>query len=182
MVHTRIAALPVIAGAFALLAGCAGTAPKPEFSQPIAAGQRIAAPDAADVLVDCPDTVAMLAAEKDRLAEKIGVKIKARKSGNSSANAARDYQVAVHITRYEKGSSFARFMLAGLGQIHIDGTVELFLMPEHTPVGKFDMHKTFAWGGIYGGSTGIEEIEDTYADGVAAAVTGQEEKPATTKN
>ena len=183
MLRTRGVLLSGVAGTLAVLlvVGCAGTPPKPTFSQSISAGQRIAAPDGAQVVVDAPDTLAMLGAEKDRLAEKITLKINTRKVSNSSPEAAKTYQVAVHITRYEKGNKFARFMLVGLGQIHIDGTVEMFQMPAHAPVGKFDMKKTFAWGGIYGGVTGIEEIEDTYADGVAAAVTGQEEKSETAK-
>jgi hypothetical protein len=46
-------------------------------------------------------------------------------------------------------------------------------MPEHELLEKFEMQKTFAWGGIYGGMTTIETIEDTFADAVAATVTGQ---------
>jgi hypothetical protein len=38
-----------------------------------------------------------------------------------------------------------------------------------------DLKKTFAWGGAYGAATSIEDIESTFADGVAAAVTGQKE-------
>jgi hypothetical protein len=47
-------------------------------------------------------------------------------------------------------------------------------MPGHTLLEEFDMQKTFAWGGIYGASTSMDEIEDTFADGVAATVTGQD--------
>ena len=67
-------------------------------------------------------------------------------------------------------------MLAGLGQIHIDGTVSVYQMPEHKLVGEFTLNKTFAWGGIYGAATSIEDIENTFADGVAANVTGQQEE------
>ena len=41
------------------------------------------------------------------------------------------------------------------------------------------MQKTLAWGGVYGASTSIEESEDTFADGVATTVTGQEHAPPT---
>jgi hypothetical protein len=47
-------------------------------------------------------------------------------------------------------------------------------MPDHTLLEKFDLQKTFAWGGLYGASTTMEDIEDTFADGVAATVTGQD--------
>jgi hypothetical protein len=47
-------------------------------------------------------------------------------------------------------------------------------MPNHVLLEDFDLQKTFAWGGIYGASTSMEQIEDTFADGVAATVTGQQ--------
>lgn len=62
-------------------------------------------------------------------------------------------------------------MLAGLGQIHIDSHVSVVALPERTKVGQFDINKTFAWGGIYGGKTSIAEVEEGFAEGVAAAVT-----------
>jgi hypothetical protein len=76
----------------------------------------------------------------------------------------------------KKGNAFARAMLAGLGQIHIDGEVVIYQMPDHVMVGEFALRKTFAWGGIYGAATSMENIEDTFSDGVAAAVTGQKEQ------
>ena len=36
----------------------------------------------------------------------------------------------------------------------------------------FDIKKTFAWGGLYGGTTRIEDIEPALAEGIASAVTG----------
>jgi hypothetical protein len=116
--------------------------------------------------------------EKQRLADKIRMKIEDRKITNASNAAPRSYAVELHLTRYEKGNKVARFMLAGLGQIHIDGKVDLYQMPEHKLIGEFDLQKTFAWGGVYGASTSIEEIETTFADGVAAAVTGQSDDKA----
>lgn len=59
----------------------------------------------------------------------------------------------------------------------LEGVVSVFEMLGHTAVGEFTLKKTFAWGGIYGAATSIEDIEDTFADGVAAAVTGQKEAP-----
>jgi hypothetical protein len=64
-------------------------------------------------------------------------------------------------------------MLAGLGQIHLEGTISVYQMPDHVLLEDFDLQKTFAWGGIYGASTSMEQIAHTFADGVAATVTGQ---------
>lgn len=159
------------------LTGCAGTPPTAEFSHQIVPAARVSSPDTVKVSVDAADGLKILPEEKERIAEKLAMKIDARKVANSAAGAARVYEVELHLTRYDKGNAFARAMLAGLGQIHIEGVVTVFQMPEHTAVGEFTLKKTFAWGGIYGAATSMEDIEDTFADGVAAAVTGQKEAP-----
>lgn len=84
----------------------------------------------------------------------------------------RDLGVTVTITRYQKGNAFARAMMAGLGQVHLDGHVVLARTSDGTTLSDFTMSKTFAWGGIYGASTSMEDIEHTFAEGVAEALTG----------
>lgn len=159
------------------LTGCATTVPTAEFSHDIVAGATVRATDTVKVSVNAADGIKILPEEKERIAEKVAMKIDARKAANASTAGARVYEVDLHLTRYDKGNAFARAMLAGLGQIHVEGVVSVFQMPEHTAVGEFTLKKTFAWGGIYGAATSIEDIEDTFADGVAAAVTGQKEAP-----
>ena len=159
------------------LTGCASTVPTAEFSHEIVAGARVCSPDTVKVNVNSDNGLKILPEEKERLAEKVAMKIDARKAANPGPSAARVYEVDLHLTRYDKGNAFARAMLAGLGQIHIEGVVSVFELPQHTPVGEFTLKKTFAWGGIYGAATSMEDIEDTFADGVAAAVTGQKEAP-----
>src|SRR5262249_45206548 len=88
----------------------------------------------------------------------------------------KNYAIEVTLTKYEKGSAFARAMLAGLGQIHINGVVKVYTLPEHQKAGEFLINKTFAWGGIYGASTTIEDAEMGFADGIANTLTGQEEQ------
>jgi hypothetical protein len=166
----------VCAAASILITGCATTVPKPEFTKEITSESQIAAKDEAKVQVQAGSGVAMLESERMRVAEKIVQKIDARKITNTRGVSAKTYEITVVITKYEKGSAFARSMMAGLGQIHIDGDVAVFEMPSHTPVGNFSISKTFAWGGIYGGTTSMEDIETTFADGVAAALTGQSEE------
>ena len=81
-------------------------------------------------------------------------------------------QVTVQLTRYDKGSAFARAMLAGLGQIHVDAKVILKDRATDGTLGEFDVKKTFAWGGIYGGTTTIEDVEVGFAAGVASLLLG----------
>ena len=182
-VHSKLRTTTFLALASASLAmaGCAGTPPKAQFSQPMAATSRISASDTVAVSIEAAENVSLLPAGRDRVAEKIKGQIDKRKAKNQAAGGARSMEVVLYVTRYEKGNAFARAMLAGLGQIHLDGSISVYQMPDHTLLEKFDMQKTFAWGGIYGSATSMEDIEDTFADGVAATVTGQDQPPSPPK-
>ena len=76
----------------------------------------------------------------------------------------------VLITNYDEGSAFARAMLAGLGQMHINAIVSLTDSESNESIAKYDISKTFAWGGLYGGTTGIKDIEKGFAKAVAASI------------
>jgi hypothetical protein len=165
--------------ALLLSAGCASTAPKAQFAHEIVADARISSPDSVQVNVGAPESVPILPGEKDRLGQKIKARIDAQKISHPRDGEGRAYEVDLQLSRYDKGNSFARAMLAGLGQMHIDGRVSVYQSPEHALVGEFDLAKTFAWGGIYGASTSIEDIEVAFADGIADAVTGHSSTPST---
>lgn len=156
-----------------LASGCASTVPKPQFTKEITPESRVVAQDAAQVSVDAGKDVAMIDAEKTRMAEKVKLKIDEYKVANVKDGSAKSYQVDLVITRYDKGNAFARAMMAGLDQIHLDGDVAVYELPDKVLVGQFTISKTFAWGGVYGASTNIEDIETTFAEGVAATLTGR---------
>ena len=59
-------------------------------------------------------------------------------------------------------------MIAGLGQIRIGADVLLIEPANNQTVGEFEVSKDFAFGGIYGGTTRIEDVEDGFARSVAA--------------
>jgi hypothetical protein len=160
----------------ALLAACAGTPPKANFGHDPASQYRVDADDRPQVTVDAAPGVDLLDIDKQRMAQVIASKLEDRRMRNLANNDARDCVVAVTITRYQRGNAFARAMLAGLGQIHIDGAVKVFVGADREKVSEFTIAKTFAWGGIYGSSTSMEDIERTFSDGLAAALTGQEDK------
>jgi hypothetical protein len=168
--------LPLALGAIALLAGCATTVPRAQFSKEMTSSLRVSSGDAVKVTVDAGKGVTILPYQQERFTQEIEQDINARKMTNPQLGTGRDYEVDVHVTRYQRGNAFARAMLMGLGQIHIDGNVDVFLMPEHRLLEAFALKKTFAWGGIYGAATSIKVIERTFANGVAAAVTGQQER------
>jgi predicted component of type VI protein secretion system len=159
--------------AFTLLWGCAGSAAKPKFAKTIETHKSIDGNDIATVNVQAAEGVKMRGAEMQRLKEIIQLELATKQALNASAGEADDYDVNVVITQYEKGNAFARAMLAGLGQIHIDATVTVVSSSSGDTASEFTVKKTFAWGGLYGGVTGIEEVEPAFAEGVAAGVTGQ---------
>lgn len=162
----------VVAGAGLLLTGCASTSPNnAKFSQELSKEKYLDANDAATVKVKSNDGVIITTDEKERMALVITNKVNEQKILNVDSEDKREFEMEVLITRYEKGNAFARAMLAGLGQIHIDAKVSLFLMPEREQIANFNIDKTFAWGGIYGGFTSIEDVEEGFATGVAEAVT-----------
>jgi hypothetical protein len=67
-------------------------------------------------------------------------------------------------------------MLAGLGQIHIDGNVVLQDQATGDTLGQYEVTKTFAWGGIYGVATRMDDVEEGFAGAVAALLLGKEEQ------
>jgi len=166
--------------AIALLAtGCASSPPVAKFARGSAAHAVIRTADTASIDVDASSGVTLADYEKTRIIEQIKMKLAQEQALNPALADPGQYQVDVTITRYEKGNAFARAMLAGLGQMHIDGNVKVYAMPAHTSIEEFSVQKTFAWGGMYGASTRIEDIEQAFAEGIANALTGQGDKKPT---
>ena len=154
-----------------LLGGCASTAPKPKFTQAMSPEAKVIARDTVNAKVSAAPGVTLLDSERERIAQQIVSQV--RTAAGAGARNHRDYEIAVTLTRYDKGSAFGRMMLAGLGQIHIDGQVSVYQLPGRAKVAEFTASKTFAWGGAYGGSVTIESIEQTFAQIIASAVCNQ---------
>ena len=60
------------------------------------------------------------------------------------------YTLKVVITKYSKGNAFARFMLIGLGQMHLHGTVELISGNPPKVIQSGTFKKDYVVGGIVG--------------------------------
>ncbi len=172
MRDSYIKMLTQIGGAVIILVivGCATTAPSAHFSIKPSEQQLVDANDAATVKLEPDSEVNMMDIDKQRLELLIVSKINTKKRENTNTADPRQYEFNVVITRYEKGNAFARFMLAGLGQIHIDAHVTVFALPAKEKYAEFDINKTFAWGGLVGASTKIEDVEPAFAEGIANAV------------
>jgi hypothetical protein len=81
-----------------------------------------------------------------------------------------DLVLHVRFTKYDEGNRFARAMLAGLGSMKIHAEIEVRDPVSGATYCKGEAGKVFAWGGLYGASTGIEEIERDFAREVARGV------------
>lgn len=174
--------IPVLmaVGAVAMfVAGCASTAGsiKPLSAAPTSDGLTRYAKMSVATLAN-GDASKMTPFDRQRIAALIVAKIKElapNRFADFSATTAdpETLHVTIAFTRYDEGSSVARLMLAGLGQIHIDAEITLEDSALQRVIGKFEVTKTFAWGGLYGASIGIQDVETGFAEAVAKAVLGE---------
>jgi hypothetical protein len=79
-------------------------------------------------------------------------------------------EAVIMFRRYEKGNAFARFISAGLGQIHIDADLVIKEPTSGKTLGKYTVNKTFAWGGAYGAATDIKDVEEGFAEAVVSVL------------
>lgn len=166
----RLAAL-VLFASFAL-AGCAGgvnnptltSAPAPGFDAATAPIGRVSAEAAPGVDITPEDLSRISHAVQAELSSSypdrmIAIKGPPRPNG---------VNIKLIFTEYDKGNAFARAMLAGLGQIHVHANVLLTDAATGASVANFEVTKDFGWGGIYGGSTSVEDVEAGFARSVSA--------------
>ena len=149
--------------------GCATFGGKPTYTRNLPPSDRIVAGDKVKVDVTAAGPkVVITSSDRERFANKIEVKVRER--APAGAHGGRNYKLVVALTRYERGSAFARMMLAGLGQMHIDANVSMYSPPGNKLVGQFNVNKTFSWGGAVGQMATIENVEDDFGKAVADAV------------
>ena len=170
---------PLLAAAVGVaLGGCAENEPKAEVNKSLVSVYKIDADDQPTIKVGTAPGVVATEDEKAHFKNVVTDKLNARRAHNPANGDPKQCDVDITVTKFEKGSKFARAMLAGLGQIHLDASVLVVPSGGGDTLNDFKLSKTFAWGGIYGASEGIEDIEPPFADGIAAALTGQSTEPA----
>ena len=175
-------AMVLSVASLAVFSGCAGSAPTAEFKKPINDSMRLCSTDEATVKVVAADGVTLSDANRQRLEARLVQALnEKKKSVQCQTQDKRAFVLNSKITTYEEGNAFARFMLAGLGQIHIDGDFALNAVPAKDSLAEFTVQKTFAFGGIYGAKTHIEDIEPAFAEGVAEAIVAKNPGSASAK-
>ena len=164
-----------IAGVLALalsLSACATSSTKPLAVQSLRADQ-VTTLKLKSVSATAAPGLVMTQADFDRIILKVKNELSAAAPGilvdPASADAATASEMKINFTQYDSGSAFARAMLIGLGQIHVDGDV-LIIDSTGATTGKYQISKQFALGGIAGASTSIQDVEDGFAKSVGEIV------------
>ena len=75
-------------------------------------------------------------------------------------------KIKIVFTQYDEGNAFARFMLAGLGQIKLGADVIFIDAASGQELGRYKVSKQFAFGGLYGVATRMEDVEEGFAKSV----------------
>ena len=178
--------LPVFA-AVLLLAGCATSAPEPTAVQAFANPER-PLEGYSHMIVTCEamqgveipkheqeSVAAMVKQEVERRAPGRFVFLEQEaQAGEAAPTSSQPGMVEpktaimkILFVEYDEGSAFARFMIAGAGQIRIDTDVTLRDKATFELLGEYEVSKQFALGGIAGGTTDVADVEEGLAKGIA---------------
>ena len=85
------------------------------------------------------------------------------------------YKVEVSITKYDKGNAFARFMLIGLGQMYLYGTVEVKQGEPPVVIRQGEFQKNYCVGGIAGGMANMQrDVLPKVGNAIADAIKSQQ--------
>lgn len=155
-------------GALAVsLAGCAGSVSAPTTIQALSPDQKSAL-HVSTITADADSGVAMSDGDFGLISQKVRGYI-STENPSILADSPAAMKMNIHFTRFDRGNAFARAMLIGLGQIHIEANVSL-LDAGGATTGQYAVSKDFALGGIAGGTTTVEDVEDGFAKSVAEIV------------
>lgn len=165
----RFAGIAVLA---LMLGACASSSTKPTVMQAMSADQ-VQTLKLKTVSATAAPGVVMTANDFERIVMKMKNELNAAAPGimvdPASPEAATAADLKVNFTQYDAGSAFARAMLIGLGQIHVDADIQI-VGPGDATLGKYKVSKDFALGGVAGASTSIQDVEDGFAKSVAEIV------------
>jgi hypothetical protein len=162
-----------------ILSGCAGTKGSVNLLDSSVSSSQLS--KYTDVVINVNSTkgIQLSQFDKDRLTLKIEQEIKAEnpsrfKTINSPSSGRKKLRAMVTIKEYEEGNAFARLILSGLGQIHIDADIMLSDYLSKKILAQYEITKTFAWGGFYGAATKIQQVEEGFCKAVADSIIGDD--------
>ena len=155
-----------------LVAGCASTSPGTRVIEPIEAD--LSAYEHVFVTVSAASEVSLDDSARERIRDHIVKSLNESQADWATAAEGAPLRLEVTITRYEAGDAFARAMLAGLGQMHIDGVAVVSESDTGARLGSYEASKKFAGGGLYGASVTIDDIEESFAESIAEGLRDDE--------
>ncbi len=166
----RIFGVAILLGIAAVLAGCADSVSKPVPVLTMAPEQKSSL-KISDVTAEAAPGVEMTQYDLDRITGKLKgeLSLRAARIMAAEGDALDATTMKVVFRKYDAGNAFARAMLAGLGQIRIEADV-LLIDAAGTTVGQYQVSKAFAFGGIYGAATSIEDVEVGFVKSVVEIV------------
>lgn len=175
MFNAKLVALIAIAGF--MMVGCASTPGSISGGEGTAKESRVGVKDNVTVKVTKGATE-LMDYDLARIEQVITREINAYKVKNATKGTTNEgsFRVEVEMQTYDKGNAFARAMLAGLGSMKLKGKVVVIDEASGKQVAEYTADKVFAWGGIYGASTTIVDVEPAFAEAIARGVTGVEKK------
>lgn len=154
----------------AVLAACAGSIAPPTAVLDLPQDQKTSLHVGA-ISADAAPGVVMTSDDLNRIVQLVTGEIRASSPDVLvSPDAAQAKLMKITFTRYDEGNAFARFMLAGTGQIYIEGDVVLLDGQTMHVVADYKVSKDFSFGGLYGGTTTIRDVEKGFARSVAATI------------
>lgn len=152
-----------------MLTGCAGSVSQPKALTAMSAEQQSSL-HISGITADADDGVEMTSSDFKVITERVRSFIVSDSPGVMVDPATGDtLTMKIHFTRFDRGNAFARFMLIGLGQMHIYSVVTL-VKADGKVAGEYKVRKTFALGGWVGAMTSMDEVEDGFARSVAEIV------------
>lgn len=162
-----------------LLLGCASSGGSHELLTPTFNSNQISKYSDLQISVDSKADAHLSQSDKDSLTYQIikDIKVDAPlrfQAINQASQSSSTLLASVEIKRYDEGNAFARFIFYGLGQIHIDADVMLSDLATKEKLAQYEVKKTFAWHGFYGGLTDIKDVEIGFCKGVSDSITGKD--------
>jgi hypothetical protein len=169
----NIARLLFLGALAALLSGCAGSVSRPVALEPLAL-QDGAQLRISEITADAVQGIAMSDGDFGLVSQKVRAYIETQFPGVyvDQPGSPGALKMKIHFTRFDRGNAFARAMMAGLGQIEIDATVSLW-DSNQKQVAQYNVSKDFAFGGVVGATTTVEDVEEGFAKSVAEIVRPQ---------
>jgi len=173
---TRMGACILVSAACLVLAGCAAGKVKVSTTAPRAAMEKyrtVAITVINEAGPVCPEEVpaAIQAAAIRQMRVKYpDVFSEVCKSPTCSES---ELLVEVHITKYKKGSRFARALMIGLGPSKISTSLIFLDSPTKRQLTTGQLSLTWAIGGILGASKGIEDLVEDAGRKIANAIVEQ---------